>query len=413
VADVRGDGTATVWSSTQDVYMQREAVARLIGSANENVRVIYVEGSGCYGHNGSDDANGDAALLSKELGAPVRVQWMRHDEFGWAPRGAPYLVEMKAGLNEAGDITAWDRQAWVLTHSARYSRYGERTSGYLLATQLSGGKVDVPLVSEPGKIINNASIGGVRTVLYQVPALRTLVHGLQTAEPHPLRPTELRSVSGLGGLFACESFLDELAASAGRDPLQYRLARLDNRRAIDVLEAVARLAGWESRASPAPRRTDGGLMTGRGVALYGENTFVAVVAEVAVNGATGEVRVSRVHVAHDCGLIINPDGLKNQIEGNVVQSTSRCMLEQVTWDGAGVTSLDWQSYPILRFPDVPDVRITLINRPDVPATGGGEGTTYPMAAAIGNAVFDATGARLREGPFTPERMKAALAALRA
>ncbi|MDB5729296.1 MAG: putative isoquinoline 1-oxidoreductase subunit beta IorB, molybdoprotein [Noviherbaspirillum sp.] len=413
VADVRGDGTAMVWSSTQDVYMQREAVARLIGSAKENVRVIYVEGSGCYGHNGSDDANGDAALLSKELGAPVRVQWMRHDEFGWAPRGAPYLMEMKAGLNEAGDITAWDRQAWVLTHSARYSRYGERTSGYLLATQLSGGKVDVPLVSEPGKIINNAAIGGVRTVLYQVPVLRTLVHGLQTAEPHPLRPTELRSVSGLGGLFACESFLDELAASAGRDPLQYRLARLDNRRAIDVLEAVARLAGWEPRASPAPRRTDGGLMTGRGVALYGENTFVAVVAEVAVNGATGEVRVSRVHVAHDCGLIINPDGLKNQIEGNVVQSTSRCMLEQVTWDGAGVTSLDWQSYPILRFPDVPDVRITLINRPDVPATGGGEGTTYPMAAAIGNAVFDATGARLRQGPFTPERMKAALAALRA
>jgi CO/xanthine dehydrogenase Mo-binding subunit len=298
----------------------------------------------------------------------------------------------------------------VLTHSARYSRYGDRTSGYLLATQLSGGKVDVPLVSEPGKIINNASIGGVRTVLYQVPVLRTLVHGLQTAEPHPLRPTELRSVSGLGGLFACESFLDELAASAGRDPLQYRLARLDNRRAIDVLEAVARLAGWEPRASPAPRRTDGGLMTGRGVALYGENTFVAVVAEVAVNGATGEVRVSRVHVAHDCGLIINPDGLKNQIEGNAVQAVSRSLMEAVNWDESRVTSLDWQSYPILRFPDVPDVQVTLISRPDSPAGGAGEATTYPMAGAVGNAVFDAIGVRLRQGPFTPEHVKAALSA---
>ncbi len=198
VADVRGDGTATVWSSTQNVYMQREAVARLLGFAKENVRIIYVEGSGCYGHNGSDDANGDAALLSRELGRPVRVQWMRHDEFGWAPRGAPYLMEMKASLSESGELVAWDRQAWVLTHSARYRHYGNRVSGYLLATQLSDGKVDVPLVSEPGRIINTGALTGVSQVLYQVPSLRTLVHGLQTVEPHPLRPTELRSVAGLG-----------------------------------------------------------------------------------------------------------------------------------------------------------------------------------------------------------------------
>jgi nicotinate dehydrogenase subunit B len=181
-----------------------------------------------------------------------------------------------------------------------------------------------------------------------------------------------------------------------------------------VLEAVAKLSGWERRVSPAPRssaRAAGNIATGRGVALYGESTFVAVVAEVAVNMDTGAVRVTRVDVAHDCGLIINPDGLNNQIEGNVVQSVSRCLFEQVKWNESGVTSLDWQSYPILRFTDVPEVRITLIDRPDVAATGGGEGTTYPMAAAIGNAIFDAAGVRLREGPFTAERVKAALAAV--
>ncbi len=412
VADVRGDGTVTVWSATQDVHMQREAVARLLGTPKENVRIIYVEGSGCYGHNGSDDANGDAALISKEIGQPVRVQWMRHDEFGWAPRGAPYLVDMKGGIGERGEITAWDFEAWVLTHSARYRTYGNKVSGYLLATRLSGGEVDVPIIAEAGRILNTGAIAGIRP-LYDLPDSRILIHALQTAEPHPLRPSEMRSVAGLGALFASESFFDELAAAAGRDPLQFRIDRLKDSRAIDVLNAVAKLSNWQPRTSPNPARGREGVLRGRGVAMYAFGTYAAIVAEVEVNPASGQIRVTKINVAHDCGLIVNPDGLRNQIEGNAVQGTSRTLLEEVKWDDKRVTSLDWLSYPILRFPDVPEVAIELINRPDVPATGAGEATTYPIAAAIGNAVFDATGVRLRQGPLTAERMKAALQASRA
>jgi nicotinate dehydrogenase subunit B len=410
VADVRRDGTTTIWSNTQDVYMQREAVARLLGSAKENVRIIFIEGSGCYGHNGSDDALGDAALLSKEVGVPVRVQWMRHDEFGWAPRGAPYMVDVKGALNEKGEIGAWDLQPWAMTHSARYRHYGNRVSGYLLATQLSGGKVDVPLVAEPGRIINTGSTGADRQI-YKIANERITVHGLQTAEPHPLRPTELRSVAGLGSFFASESFVDELAHSAGKDPLQFRLAHLTDKRAIEVLNAVAKLADWDTRVSPKPAAPGTAMRTGRGVSFYAaKDTYVALVAEVEVHAETGKVRVTRINVAHDCGLIINPDGLKNQIEGNAVQAVSRTLMEVVKWDESRVTSLDWQSYPILRFPEVPDVRVTLINRPDSPSGGAGEATTYPLAGAVGNAVFDALGVRVRQGPLTPENVKAAMMA---
>jgi nicotinate dehydrogenase subunit B len=407
VADVRPDGTATVWSATQDVYMQREAVARLLKLPKENVRIIYVEGSGCYGHNGSDDANGDAALLSQELGRPVRVQWMRHDEHGWAPRGAPYLVDLRAGLNDKGAITAWDFQSWATTHSARYRHYGDRVSGYLLASQLSGGEVDVPLIAEPGKMINTGSIAGT-VPTYSLPSARVLIHGLPTKEPHPLRPTELRSTSALAATFAIESFVDELAASVGEDPVRFRLAQLTDPRSIDVLKAVRELVNWQARPSPKPRSA-ADVRTGRGVALLGNagGTYAAAVAEVAVD-RNGRIRVMRLSIAHDCGLIVNPDGLTNQIEGNLLQAMSRSLFEQVQWDQSGVTSLDWISYPILRFPDVPDVQISLINRPDVDPSGAGERATMPIGAAIANAVFDAVGARIRHGPFTPDRLKAAM-----
>jgi CO/xanthine dehydrogenase Mo-binding subunit len=334
---------------------------------------------------------------------------MRHDEFGWAPRGAPYLVDMKGGIDELGEITAWDFEAWVLTHSARYRTYGKKVSGYLLATQLSGGEVDVPLVADGGRIVNTGAISGIRPI-YDLPNSRILIHGLQTTEPHPLRPSELRSVAGLGALFASESFFDELAVAAGRDPLQFRVDRLKDRRAIDALNAAAQLSNWQPRISPNPGRDRDGVLRGRGVAMYAFGTYAVVVAEVEVTPATGRIRVTRIYVAHDCGLIVNPDGLKNQIEGNAIQATSRSLLEEVKWDDKRVTSLDWLSYPILRFPDVPEVSISLIDRKDVASTGAGEATTYPTAAAIGNAVFDATGVRLRQGPFTASRVKAALGA---
>ena len=327
---------------------------------------------------------------------------MRHDEFGWEPRGAPYLVDLRGGVSETGELTGWDYQAWAVTHSARYRHYGERISGYLLATQLSGGEVDVPLIAEQGRILNVGAITGARAP-YRSPNARILIHALPTAEPHPLRPSELRSVAGLGGIFAAECFMDELAAAVAADSLRFRIAQLDDQRAIGVLQAVARLSNWDYRPSPAQRVRNPGVNRGRGVGLYAATTYVAVVAEVEVDTTNGGIRVTRVSVAHDCGLIVNPDGLRNQIEGNVVQATSRCLLEEVAWDANGVTSLDWGSYPILRFPDVPEVRIDLIECRDTAPSGAGEATTYPMAAAIGNAVFDATGIRVRTVPSRRER----------
>jgi CO/xanthine dehydrogenase Mo-binding subunit len=407
VADVRPDG-ATIWSSTQDVYAQREAVARLLKLPNESVRIIYFEGSGCYGHNGADDANGDAALISQEIGRPVRVQHMRHDEHGWAPRGAPYLVDLRAGLGADGKIVAWDLQSFALTHSARYRHYetrnGTRPSGYLLATQLSGGEVDVPLIAEPGRILNAGSISGA-VPPYDFVNSRALIHALPTIAPHPLRPTEFRTVAASGAVFAVESFIDELAAAIGRDPVEFRLAHLKDARAIEVVKAAAALAQWETRPSPKPR--NGTARIARGMATALNNTYVAAVAEVEVD-TTGQIHVHRISVAHDCGLIINPDGLRNQIEGNLIQATSRALLEEVKWEGSRVITVDWLSYPILRFPDVPDVRIALINRPEVRSTGAGEPASMPVGAAIANAVFDATGARLRQAPFTPERVRLAL-----
>jgi nicotinate dehydrogenase subunit B len=407
VADVRADGTATIWSATQDVHKQREAVARLLRIPTSNVRIIYVEGSGCYGHNGSDDANGDAALLSQDVGRPVRVQWMRQDEHGWAPRGAPLLVDLRAGLNEQGAVTAWDFQSWALTHSARYRHYGKQVSGYLLASKLSGGDVDVPLIAEAGRIINTGAISGT-TPTYSFPHARTLIHGLPTAEPHPLRPTEFRSVAALAAVFAVESFVDELSAAAGQDPLQFRLAHLKDARSIRVLQEAARLAEWQQRAGPKPRDRGATVMTGRGIAHALNNTYVAAVADVDVDVASGKIRVRRLSLAHDCGMIINPDGMRNQIEGNLIQATSRSLLEEVKWDRARVTSTDWRRYPILKFPDVPELRISLIDNPGTPSTGAGEPATMPVAAAIANAVFDAVGARLRQGPFTPDRVRAAM-----
>ncbi len=386
--------------------MQREAVARLLNTSVQDVRVIYVEGSGCYGHNGTDDANGDAALLSQAVGRPVRVQFSRSDEHAWAPRGAPYLVDLRAGLDADGKVAAWSFQSWALTHSSRYRHYGNTPSGYLLATQLSGGAVDVPLVSEPGKIINLGVVPGT-TPVYDFANAQTLIHGLQTTEPHPLRPTELRSVSAFAAVFAGESFMDELAAASGQDPVQFRLTHLKDARSIDVIKAAAALSDWQTRPSPKRAEKSGAVFTGRGIATAFSNTYVAAVADVTVDIGSGKLRVDRLCVAHDCGLIINPDGLRNQIEGNLIQATSRALLEEVKWDRSRVTSVDWLTYPILKFPEIPELRVALIDRPEVRSSGAGEAATMPIAAAIGNAIFDAVGIRLRQGPFTPDRVKAA------
>jgi CO/xanthine dehydrogenase Mo-binding subunit/aerobic-type carbon monoxide dehydrogenase small subunit (CoxS/CutS family) len=399
VADVRPDG-ATIYASSQDVFALRAALAALIGLDVEQVRVMHHEGAGCYGHNGADDVSADAALLSQAVARPVRVQWDRADEFAWEPKGPAMLSRVRAGLSATGEVIAWDYDVWTPTHSTRPG--GE--PGRLLAGEL----IDPPWPAPPVRWI-----GGDRNAIpnYAFPHLRVTAHWIDTP---PLRPGSLRSLGGLANTTAIEGFVDELAAAVGADPVAFRLRHLTDPRALEVIRRVAQAAGWEARpAGPcaAGRSAQAGeFRSGRGIAFAryeSTHAYVAAVAEVTVHRGSGAVRVSRVVVAHDCGLIVNPDGLANQIEGNVIQGISRALKEEVTWDQSQVTSLNWATYPILTFAEVPAIDIELVDRPDEPPWGAGEPAICPMAAAIGNAIFDAAGARLRTVPFTADRVLAA------
>jgi CO/xanthine dehydrogenase Mo-binding subunit len=397
VADVR-DGQATIWSGTQGSYALRTALARLLQLAPERVRVVWVEASGCYGHNGADDAAADAAVLSQAVGRPVRVQWSRADELGWDPKGPAMLADVRGALDAHGRVSAWN---YVVTTPGHSTRPG-RTEGNLLAAQLMGTPFHM------------GTIGGDRNARhsYAFPHDRVAVRWL---EQSVLRPSAMRGLGAPANVFANESFMDELAAAAHADPVQFRLHHLEDPRAIAVLTRVAQLARWQSRPSPLggdAHAARDGIAIGRGVAFAQyENryTYVATVAEVHVDRGTGVVRVSHAWVAHDCGLIVNPDGLRNQIEGATIQTISRALKEEVHWDARAVTSVDWRSYPILTFPEVPDaIDIALIDHPEAPAWGAGEASACTVPAAVANAIFDATGVRLRTLPFTPARVKAAL-----
>jgi nicotinate dehydrogenase subunit B len=391
VADVKTN-EATIWSATQGAHQLRPTIAQLLGLSSANIRIIYVEAAGCYGHNAADDAAADAALLSQAVGKPVRVQWMRADEHSWAPVGPAMVMELRGGLDQQGNVLAWDFHGWTPTHSGRPNG----SAGSLLAGSLTGMSSGKPNMSGAERNANHT---------YNFKNNRVTVHWLRSS---PLRASALRGLGSPQNSFANESFIDELAAAAGVDPVEFRLRHLNDARARAVVEAVAKRAEWPNR--PLPQ--SGNAKSGRGVAFVQYDrteAYVAAIADVDVNPTDGEVRVKRVTVAHDCGLIINPDGLRNQIEGNVIQATSRTLKEEVKFDRSVVTSLDWTLYPILRFPEIPEVVIELINRTDQPAVGAGEATTSPIAPAIANAIFDATGVRLRTVPFTPERVKAALA----
>jgi nicotinate dehydrogenase subunit B len=392
VASVTPEG-ATLWSPTQSSFNLRDAVAKTLDLPAEKVHLVWVEGSGCYGHNGADDVTADAAVLSQAVGKPVRVQWMRHDEHGHEPKGAAMVMEVKGGLDPQGNVVAWDYQVWSPGHAGRPSADG---AGNVLAGAALG---------QPKKLLPTGADRNAKPT-YVFPNSRVRLHLLRSTV---LRVSSLRGLGSPQNTFANESFIDELAARAGADPVAFRIRHLKDERAIAVLEAAAKLASWEPR--PAPHRTRSG--EGRGVAFVHYDNYsgyAAVVMNVRVDRATGKVRVERVAVAHDCGQIVNPDGLKNQIEGNIVQTLSRALLEEVRFDAKKVTSLDWARYPILRFSDLPqEIAITLIDRPDKPSLGAGEPTAAPVMAAVANAIFDATGVRLRSVPFTPERVKAALA----
>jgi CO/xanthine dehydrogenase Mo-binding subunit len=399
VADVTAD-RATIYTSSQGVYGLRQALAPLLGLDEERIRLIFRDGAGCYGHNGADDVTADAALLSQAVGLPVRVQWMRRDEFAWEPKGPAMRIDMTAGLDEHKSIVAWDHTVWTPTHSTRPG--GQ--SGNLLAGQ----QIDPPVA--PAVIRN---VGGDRNAptTYTFPNERVTMHWLPDA---PLRPSAFRSLGGLHNTTANETFLDEIALATGVDPVDIRLRYQDDPRAIAVIKAVAERSGWGTPIAPIE-----GHLTGRGFAYARYETeyaYVAMAAEVAVHPESGNVRVTRVVVAHDCGQIINPDGVRNQVEGNIIQGISRSLKEQVTWNDQEVTSLTWETYPILTwetypiltwetypiltFPEIPEIDIVLIDRPELPPLGAGEPAICPVTAAIGNAIFNATGHRLRTIPFT-------------
>lgn len=416
VADV-GRDRATIWSSTQSAYPLRDTTAILLGLPSEAVRVVFRRGSGCYGINGADTVAYDAAILSQAAGRPVRVQLTRLDEMAWENYGYAYVIDQRAGLNVSGDIVAWDYEAW---RPSLGGRPGYGTPGNVITGQLAGfepARVQ-PGPARPPARFNNGSnaapsyvkgcVGGQCGGTGTVAAERVLTHTIAS----PFFTGPLRSPSRLQNTFAHECFIDEMAARVKADPVAYRLRHLQDKRLIAVVEAAAKAAGWEARPSPRVGQPRPGVASGRGFAcvLYeGDNGYCAMAAEVDVDQDTGQVMARRLITAQDCGPITTPDGMKNQIEGGALQGLSRALGEEVTWDGAKVTSIDWRSYRSLSLgSDVPVIESVLIDRPDQPAMGAGETTITLVAAAVGNAIFDATGARIREVPFTPARVKAAL-----
>jgi nicotinate dehydrogenase subunit B len=395
VADVQGN-KATIWSGSQAPFITRNGIARLLGIAEQDVHFIYCEGSGCYGRLEPDDAPEDAALMSQAVGRPVRVQWMREDEHGWEPKGPPQLITIRSGIDGQGNVTTWE----YVEHTVPWT---DARLTPMLASRQTGIKPDE----------NGIALGGGDASPYVFPNRKVTAATMPwIMTPNPLRTANLRAPYSQARCLAAESQMDDMAAAAGIDPVEFRLRHLtgnNNERVAAVLRAVAKQAAWVPRGADPTRSataTRSAIARGRGVAISGlAGTVVAQIADVEVNRSTGKVTVKKVTVAHDCGIIVNPDGVRNQIEGNVIQGCSRALMEEVNFDSAGVKNLNWSTYPIIRFSDVPDVDIVLINRPELPPMGAGEASTTATAAAIANAIFDAVGVRLRQVPFTPERLR--------
>ncbi len=418
VADVR-EGKATVWSPTQSAYPTRSGVALLLGIPEDQVRVVFKRGAGCYGINGADTVSYDAALLSHAVGRPVRIQLSRKDEMAWENYGYPYVIEQRAGVDASGTIVAWDIETWSASFGGRpgYNTPGNVVTGMLAGFEPAAfrpGSAREPTAfrngsnAAPSYVAGRAGgrAGGAGTIASE----RVLTHTIES----PFFTGPLRSPSRLQNTFAHESFLDEIAAHVKADPVEYRLRHLRDARLRAVVSAAAKLAKWQTRPSPAPGRPGTGRAAGRGmssVAYEGDNGYVAMVAEVDVDQASGAVTVTHLAIALDCGPVSNPDGLRNQAEGGALQGLSRALGEQVTWDDHTVTSIDWRTYHSLPVGfAVPTIETVLLDRHDVDATGAGETAITVIAAAVGNAIFDATGARVREIPLTPDRVKAAIAA---
>ncbi len=407
VSDVKGD-EVTVWSSTQGVYPLRQAVARMLGLPSRNVHVIYMEGSGCYGLNGADTVSLDAAIMSKHVGKPVRVQWMRGDEHVWEHYGTPMVMKLKGGLDAEGNLVAWDYEGWQAARGGRPGNVGAANlpTGYLIGLTLPARTITAPRLPPLGADNSNTEAGYLQDEEGLLKNARVVAHTVDS----PFFTGPLRSPARIQNTFANESFIDELAAAAKVDPVEFRLRYIGDPRLAHALKVAAKAANWQARPSPK-RASSGDVATGRGIAVMqyeGEDGYAGTVVEVEVNKKTGKVRVTRVVVSHDVGIIINPNGLKAQIEGNVVHGVSRALKEEVQLNRRISASKDWESYQVLRFTELPEIKIALINRVNEPALGSGENAMTAIPAAVANAIYDATGARIRRLPFTPARVKAAL-----
>lgn len=392
-AAAQWDGeTVRVWSHSQGIYNLRADLALALGLPAERIVVAHVEGAGCYGHNGADDVALDAALLARAAaGRPVKVVWTRADELAWSPFGPAMAVELAADLDADGEVLAWRHELWSNGHSTRPGRAKTPT---LLAGRHLAQPFEPVLAINPPMPTGGADRNAVP--LYDFPARRVVNHRLLTM---PLRASALRSLGAFANVFAIESFVDELARLRGEDPVAWRLRHLSDARARAVIEAAARRAGWDRWQ----RREAWGH--GIGFAKYKNlGAYCAVVAEVE---AEREIFVRRLVLAVDVGLVVNPDGVANQIEGGAIQAASWTLKEAVRFDRTRVTSTAWDDYPILKFSEVPAVEVEIVTRPDAPWVGAGEAAQGPTAGAIANAVCDALGVRVRDLPITPERIAAA------
>lgn len=390
------DGRLTVWSHAQGMFPLRDAIAELLKLPKEQVRCIHVEGSGCYGHNGADDAAADAAYLAVAYpGAPVRVHWMRDQEHRWEPYGSAMAMQAKASLDAVGNIVEWDYTVWSDTHSTRPGG-----AGSLLVGQHVASPFPIP-PAEPG---SQPTGFGDRNIipLYTIPNQRLTYNFV----PHQrIRVSALRALGAYANVFAIESFMDELAATAGADPVAFRLKHLADLRAQGVVKLAAERFGWRPERKVAKGH-------GQGIAFAKYKNlaaYCAVVVELEVEHESGRIRLIRAVAAVDSGQAVNPDGIKSQIEGGILQSASWTLHEAVTFDRTRIKSLDWSSYQIMRFTDIFDsVEVEVIDRPGQPFLGTGEASQGPAAAAIANAVANATGQRLRELPLTRAKVKAAI-----
>ena len=395
VADVKADGVTTIWTGAQKPHALQKGLAQMLHLPEDQVRVVWVEAAGSYGRAGDEDVAADAALLSQAAGKPVRVQWSRAQMTAWGGKGPAAIVDLVAALDAQGVVSALAMTSTAFSGTEIIPQ--PNTAGNMLAAQLIG----MPNTNAGEEHVQ----WGGSTYAYTIPNVHVVGHIIAPLyeSQSPLRTTHLRDPNGPAGTFAVESFMDELAAAAGADPIAFRLRHTADARAKAVLAAVAERVKWDTR--PSPRR--GG--SGRGVALaLRGGTYVATVAEVEVDAKTGAVRVKRLVCAHDCGLIVNPGALRGTIQANLIQSLGRTLKEEVTFDRTHVTSVDWHTYPVARWSDIPEVEVILLNHPEIAPSGAGEPSSRPTAAAIGNAVFDATGVRLRQVPLTAERVRAAL-----